>query len=525
MRRGVWRFPILAALGGGLLAGCSASSKSTGPGPGVPVALAVLSGPSGSVQDRATLNPSPVVQVVDSRGDAVNDAGVAVTVTLTGGGSLSGNTGATTNSSGQASFPNLSISGTVGIRQLSFSATGLSPVSTAGFTLVAGPAQSLLPNSTQSQSGLVGQAVTVKPSVKVVDADGNGVSGVAVTFAVTAGGGSVTGANQTTGSTGAATVGSWTLGSSAGLNTVQASAAGLSGSPLNFDATGGATISNFTINIQYITQPTATQAQAFALAKARWESLITGDLGDFNINGINTGANCGNQTLSGTTNDLLILVELVPIDGVGNILGAASPCFLRSSNNLTVIGYMKFDTADLANLETNGQLNDVILHEMGHVLGFGTLWESPAPFNLLMATTASATSTTVGFTGANAVAAFVGTNHGTGSTVPVEDQFGTGTARAHWSETLFGSELMTGFIDGTIRPLSATSVQSLKDLGYVTNPAAADPFDFTNPVTLRAAGPVPAPVSLGDDVLHIPVYTLDPVTGHRALVRLPLNRQ
>ncbi|HXI21774.1 MAG TPA: leishmanolysin-related zinc metalloendopeptidase [Gemmatimonadales bacterium] len=420
VRGSLWRFPVVAALGGGLLAGCSASSKGTGPN---------------------------------------------------------------------------------------------------------NPPQDILPASSQAQTVQVGQPVPLRPSVKITDANGAPVSGVTVTFTVTAGGGSITGASQTSNSSGIATVGSWTVSGTAGFNALQASSSGLAGSPVNFDAVGVTQVSNFTINIQYITQPTATQAQAFALAKARWESLVTGDLGDFNINGVNTGTSCGNQTLSGTTNDLLILVELVPIDGVGNILGAATPCFLRNSNNLTVIGYMKFDTADLANLETSGTLNDVILHEMGHVLGFGTLWEPPAPFNLLTTTTASATSTTVGFTGANAVAAFVGTNHGTGSTVPVEDQFGTGTARAHWSESLFRSELMTGFIDGTIRPLSATSVQSLKDLGYVTNPAAADPFDFTNPVTLRAAGPVPAPVSLGDDVLRIPVYTLDPVTGQRALVRLPLNRQ
>jgi hypothetical protein len=36
---------------------------------------------------------------------------------------------------------------------------------------------------------------------------------------------------------------------------------------------------------------------------------------------------------------------------------------------------MSFDSADLANMEADGTLNDVITHEMGHVLGIGTVWK------------------------------------------------------------------------------------------------------------------------------------------------------
>jgi hypothetical protein len=35
---------------------------------------------------------------------------------------------------------------------------------------------------------------------------------------------------------------------------------------------------------------------------------------------------------------------------------------------------MIFDTADLARLEEGGGLVDLVTHEMGHVLGIGTLW-------------------------------------------------------------------------------------------------------------------------------------------------------
>ena len=53
------------------------------------------------------------------------------------------------------------------------------------------------------------------------------MTGVAVTFAVTTGGGSVTGGSATTGSDGIATVGSWTLGAAPEGNTLTATTAGL----------------------------------------------------------------------------------------------------------------------------------------------------------------------------------------------------------------------------------------------------------------------------------------------------------
>src|SRR5262249_54973315 len=83
-----------------------------------------------------------------------------------------------------------------------------------------------------------GSAVPVAPAVKVTDAQGGAVSGVAVTFAVTGGGGSITGASQSSNSSGVATVGSWTLGPAAGPNTLTATSSGLSGSPVTFMATG-----------------------------------------------------------------------------------------------------------------------------------------------------------------------------------------------------------------------------------------------------------------------------------------------
>src|SRR5438477_611952 len=95
-------------------------------------------------------------------------------------------------------------------------------------------------NSPTSQSATAGTAVSTPPSVIVKDANGNPVTGVAVTFAVAPGNGTITGGSQTTNGSGIATVGSWTLSATAGSNTLTATCGSLTGSPVTFTATGTA---------------------------------------------------------------------------------------------------------------------------------------------------------------------------------------------------------------------------------------------------------------------------------------------
>src|SRR6185503_5729374 len=71
------------------------------------------------------------------------------------------------------------------------------------------------------------------------------------------------------------------------------------------------------------------------------------------------------------------------------------------------------------------------------------------------------------------------------SNVPVENSGGAGTADSHWRETTFGSELMTGYVNLGGMPLSAITVGSLSDLGYVVTPLSADPYSVP---TIGASG-------------------------------------
>ncbi len=176
----------------------------------------------------------PRVQVQDAAGNPV--AGVrSVTVAINaGGGTLGGTATINTDASGLATFAGLSITGTTGGRTLVFSSTGLTSVVSGTVTITAGAPTQMAVNAGNNQTATAGSAVTTAPSVVVRDVSSNPVSGVAVTFAVASGGGSVLPvAAVSTNASGVAAATSWTLGPAAGTNTLTANAApaGITGEP------------------------------------------------------------------------------------------------------------------------------------------------------------------------------------------------------------------------------------------------------------------------------------------------------
>ncbi len=91
-----------------------------------------------------------------------------------------------------------------------------------------------------NQTAPVTQPVALPVSVLVTDDSGRPVFGATVTFAVASGGGIVTGAVQLTNRLGIATVGSWTMGPTAGANSITATTGVLP--PVVIDATAEALI-------------------------------------------------------------------------------------------------------------------------------------------------------------------------------------------------------------------------------------------------------------------------------------------
>ena len=221
---------------------------------------------------------------------------------------------------------------------------------------------------------------------------------------------------------------------------------------------------DITLNLQAGLTP--TQIAAFQAAEQRWESIITGDVPDI-----------------GLIDDLVIDASVVAIDGPGGILGQAGPDGLRAGSFIPFSGIMQFDSADLAALEAAGQLEEVILHEMGHVLGFGTIWDNLG----LIAGPASIGGMDPRFTGAQATAQYNAIFGNMDADIPVEATGGPGTADSHWRETVFTNELMTGFLDpGVTNPISAVTIAQFADLGYTVDLTQADPFI---PAPLIGPGP------------------------------------
>jgi adhesin/invasin len=191
---------------------------------GAPAQVQVSAGDNQTAPVNRPVPISPQVRVVDAAGNGV--AGVAVDFAVGTGGGAALLTHQITGSDGRAAVGSWILGPLPGANTLIASVTGLTSV-TFNATATGGTPVSMLPVSLVTQGGVAGQVAGSPPSVVVRDAQGNPVPGIAVTFSVTSGGGTLAGATQTTGANGTATVTSWTFGPVAGTNTVVATATGL----------------------------------------------------------------------------------------------------------------------------------------------------------------------------------------------------------------------------------------------------------------------------------------------------------
>jgi subtilisin-like proprotein convertase family protein len=214
--------------------------------------------------------------------------------------------------------------------------------------------------------------------------------------------------------------------------------------------------SRFDVALRYLTDVAPHVRDTFARAAARLSEVIVGDL---------PAAKLSDGT---EVDDLLIHVRVSKLDGVNGVLGQAGPTHLRWASQLPIAGVMEFDEADLEALHGDGTLDDTVLHEMLHVAGFGTTWHAhgliqgsggPSPM----------------FVGPMAMAEYARLKRLDKPTpVPIEAEGGPGTAEGHWSEKVFDTELMTGWLDQGVNPLSRLTVASLGDLGYRVDLERAD---------------------------------------------------
>lgn len=211
---------LLIALAGPTLAACGESTA-----PANPTAMSAVGGTSFTATVGTAVAVEPSVRIVDGGGSPVSGAAVQFAVTA-GGGTLA-RTSATTDAAGVASAGSWILGTTAGANVVEATVAGLTTVRFTA-TATAAAAASMAVAAGADQSAAVGAALATAPAVVLKDQYGNPVAGAAVTFAVTSGNGTITGAAATAGADGVARLGGWTLGIATGAQELRATAGTLS---------------------------------------------------------------------------------------------------------------------------------------------------------------------------------------------------------------------------------------------------------------------------------------------------------
>ncbi len=248
----------------------------------------------------------------------------------------------------------------------------------------------------------------------------------------------------------------------------------------------------------------------------RWEQIVTRDLQNVAVWNQTYDA-CGQRfAVFAELDDLAVFVYVGDIDGPQNVLARAGPCLIRSNGGLALVGSVEFDVADL----DHDDLYATALHELGHVLGIGTLWAYKG--FLVDPSSESNPNADTHFTGPAARAAFdaAGGTAYAGAKVPVQNGAGGGR-NSHWRDSVFRGELMGPYLyPNRAQPLSAVTIQSLADLGYPVDAGQADSWtwsgrSFDAAAAIRRGEAIP----LGAHIASGPILVVDDAGRIVRLVR------
>ncbi|MDQ3673955.1 MAG: leishmanolysin [Gemmatimonadota bacterium] len=264
---------------------------------------------------------------------------------------------------------------------------------------------------------------------------------------------------------------------------------------------------HLTIEVRYLSTVSASQRTIVADAVDKWTRALSKNLGEFRLN---TPANeCfrGAPALNETHHNPLVFFSVANVDGLGGLLAYSQICAVSSRDALPLFSHIRVDLGDIASMEERGVLRGVILHELGHVLGF--VPNSYLPKNLTAGGAADPH-----FSGPTAREEF--RKHGawyTGVTVPLEDASGDGPNDPHWRFLVFGDEVMSSsLITGYRSPLSAITLGLFQDLGYEVDFSVADPYEVR---PLFGGNRMVPEFSLANDLRSIgPPAVVTPIVHH-----------
>lgn len=417
-----------------------------------------------------TLGVAPTFVVRNPDGSILPDAVVTVEVTegegvLTGAPLVSG--------AAPIGIGSWTLGTTSGEQTVTVSGTGIVGASTS-LTAVADAPDVMTLLQGDAQETLAGAVPALPIRVEIEDQYGNVVVGQNVQWEVLEGGGTLAAATSVTNALGVSTAPAWTIGRTVVPQQIRAVAGATQA------AVTAVVQTDFDLEVRFNGDLPSQEVQdAFANAVNRIRAAIVGQMTTLDLDAFDASGCVSGLSLTELVTGVIIYATIEDIDGAGGVLGSAGPCFIRASNQLTFLGRMRFDTADLDNMVNNGSIESVILHEMMHVIGVGTLWDLKGLMQ------GDAPTSTPLFTGALAREACLDDHGGSmvcAAAVPIEDclnlnvSCGGGTINSHWKESVFASELMTGFLNAGLNPFSKMTIQSLADMGYGVNTIGGDQY-------------------------------------------------
>ena len=247
----------------------------------------------------------------------------------------------------------------------------------------------------------------------------------------------------------------------------------------------------FNIDVVYSSLPTIAEDEIIEEAVARWESVIVGDMPDFRFYDDVTLDQCGSEppfTIKRGENvdDVQLRVTLLDTD---KFIYTHSICYYRRSTGLPILSAIGVDFDRIAGFTSSrDDVVNIVTLVIGQALGKHS-WMYGEIHDLVRNRSDERWGGTPGadshFVGPKAIKAFdaAGGTLYRGGKVPLKNDGNHGTD-ALWRGSVFGRELMSGnYVWGEPHPLSAITVQSFADLGYVVDVQAADAYTLP-----RAAG-------------------------------------
>ncbi len=269
---------------------------------GAPAALVFQVQPS-AVAAGSPISPALQVRVVDGAGNLVTTATntIALALGANPGPSTLGGTTSVAAVAGVATFGNLTLNRAAAGYTLVATTAGLAPDTTAAFTVIPGAAAALA-ITTAPTTGQSGIALSPQPVIRVVDANGNTVTGssAVVTAALASGAGTLGGALSASAASGVATFANLALTGTAGNYTINFT----SGALANVTTGTIALSAGAPAALDFLAQPTTSVAGVAITPPVRVRVLDgAGNVVTTASTSITLaiGINPGGSTLGGTT--------------------------------------------------------------------------------------------------------------------------------------------------------------------------------------------------------------------------------